>query len=163
MISFVLLLMTTWIYGRERFQCDLQFMLGKTISSFKIFLIRFLTPAFFVLSIVSSTAALFSTCIILRFSLFRLQIQTLYFLERDNSPTALVIVSQCVIYAIAPAYMIYKICQTNGTLRNRLKQCFAPHDWHPVDADNRRFYEEIMGVSEMLVMEGGEENCAVNA
>ncbi|XP_018798472.1 PREDICTED: sodium- and chloride-dependent glycine transporter 1 [Bactrocera latifrons] len=140
-ISFVLLLMTTWIYGRERFQCDLQFMLGKTISSFKIFLIRFLTPAFFVLSI----------------------IQTLYFLERDNSPTALVIVSQCVIYAIAPAYMIYKICQTNGTLRNRLKQCFAPHDWHPVDADNRRFYEEIMGVSEMLVMEGGEENCAVNA
>uniref|UniRef100_W8ARF3 Sodium-and chloride-dependent glycine transporter 1 n=5 Tax=Ceratitis capitata TaxID=7213 RepID=W8ARF3_CERCA len=140
-ISIVLLLMTTWIYGRERFQCDLQFMLGKTITSFKIFLIRFLTPAFFVLSF----------------------IQTLYFLERDNSPTALVIVSQCVIYAIAPAYMIYKVCQTNGTLRNRLKQCFAPHDWHPVDADNRRFYEEIMGVSEMLVMDGGEENCAVNA
>ncbi|XP_067624086.1 sodium- and chloride-dependent glycine transporter 1 isoform X2 [Eurosta solidaginis] len=60
-ISFVLLLMTTWIYGRERFQCDLQFMLGKTISSFKIFLIRFLTPAFFVLSIVNSNALLFRT------------------------------------------------------------------------------------------------------
>jgi len=53
-ISGVLLLMTTWVYGRVRFQCDLQFMLGKTISSFKIFFIRFVTPIFLGLCLVSS-------------------------------------------------------------------------------------------------------------
>jgi len=46
--------MTTWVYGRVRFQCDLQFMLGKTISSFKIFFIRFATPIFLGLCLVSS-------------------------------------------------------------------------------------------------------------
>jgi len=49
--------------------------------------------------------------------------------------------------------MVYKVCRTNGDWRQRLQQCLAPHDWHPVDADNRRFYEEIMGISEMLVID----------
>lgn len=53
-ISLVLLWMTTWIYGRERFQCDVQFMLGKTISNFKILLIRFVTPALLVVAFVRS-------------------------------------------------------------------------------------------------------------
>lgn len=52
--------------------------------------------------------------------------------------------------------MIYKISQTTGSFKQRIRQCFAPHDWHPVDADNRRFYEEIMGTSEMLVILNNE-------
>ncbi|XP_037958607.1 sodium- and chloride-dependent glycine transporter 1 [Teleopsis dalmanni] len=130
-ISIVLLLMTCWIYGRERFQCDLQFMLGKTISNFKIFLIRFVTPAFLVINI----------------------FQILFLLEQEESASELVIISQVIVYVTAAMYMIYKLCQTTGSLRNRLKQCFEPHDWHPVDADNRRFYEEVMGTSEMLVID----------
>lgn len=61
-ISILLLLVSTWIYGRERFQCDLQFMLGKTISNFKIFLLRFLTPFFLGFCIVSIACNLSSMC-----------------------------------------------------------------------------------------------------
>lgn len=53
-ISGLLLLMTTWIYGRSRFQCDLQFMLGKTISTFKIFTICFITPFVIAVALVNS-------------------------------------------------------------------------------------------------------------
>uniref|UniRef100_A0A1A9VMD9 Amino acid transporter transmembrane domain-containing protein n=2 Tax=Glossina austeni TaxID=7395 RepID=A0A1A9VMD9_GLOAU len=129
-LSILLLTITTWIYGRERFQCDLQFMLGKTITNFKIFLLRFVTPAFLVISI----------------------FQVLYLLQKEDPPSLLMIIIQSLVYIIAPIYMVYKVCRTTGSLRDRLKQCFAPHDWHPVDADNRRFYEEIMGTSEMLVI-----------
>ncbi|XP_017060348.1 sodium- and chloride-dependent glycine transporter 1 [Drosophila ficusphila] len=131
LISGVLLLMTTWIYGRVRFQCDLQFMLGKTISSFKICFIRFVTPIF------------------LGLCLFQLS----YLLVRDHTHEVLIYVSQGLILLTAISYMGYKVCRTNGNWRQRLQQCLAPHDWHPMDADNRRFYEEIMGISEMLVID----------
>nr|XP_016945902.1 sodium- and chloride-dependent glycine transporter 1 [Drosophila suzukii]XP_016945903.1 sodium- and chloride-dependent glycine transporter 1 [Drosophila suzukii]XP_036678006.1 sodium- and chloride-dependent glycine transporter 1 [Drosophila suzukii] len=130
-ISGVLLLMTTWVYGRVRFQCDLQFMLGKTISSFKIFFIRFVTPIF------------------LGLCLFQLT----YLFSRDRIHDVLIYMSQGLIILTAISYMVYKVCRTNGGWRQRLQQCLAPHDWHPVDADNRRFYEEIMGISEMLVID----------
>ncbi|KAI8042935.1 sodium- and chloride-dependent glycine transporter 1-like [Drosophila gunungcola] len=130
-ISGVLLLMTTWVYGRVRFQCDLQFMLGKTISSFKIFFIRFATPIF------------------LGLCLFQLS----FLLLRDKVDDVLIYVSQGLILLTAISYMVFKVSRTNGDWRQRLQQCLAPHDWHPVDADNRRFYEEIMGISEMLVID----------
>ncbi|KAH8355834.1 hypothetical protein KR200_010720 [Drosophila serrata] len=130
-ISGVLLMMTTWVYGRVRFQCDLQFMLGKTISSFKIFFIRFATPIF------------------LGLCLFQLSI----LFWRDQIHNVLIWVSQGLVLLTAISYMVYKVTQTNGPGRQRLQQCLAPHDWHPVDADNRRFYEEIMGISEMLVID----------
>ncbi|XP_033173101.1 sodium- and chloride-dependent GABA transporter 1 isoform X1 [Drosophila mauritiana] len=131
LISGILVLMTTWVYGRVRFQCDLQFMLGKTISSFKIFFIRFATPIF------------------LGLCLFQLT----YLFTRDRIHDVLIYVSQGLILLTAMSYMVYKVCRTNGDWRQRLQQCLAPHDWHPVDADNRRFYEEIMGISEMLVID----------
>ncbi|XP_034669876.1 sodium-dependent noradrenaline transporter [Drosophila subobscura] len=132
LISGVLVLMATWVYGRVRFQCDLQFMLGKTISSFTIFFIRFATPIFLGLCL----------C------------QLVYFLISFNEiPQLLMWLSQGLIFLVAIVYMVYKVTKTNGSWRQRLQQCLAPHDWHPVDADNRRFYEEIMGISEMLVID----------
>ncbi|XP_034474099.1 sodium- and chloride-dependent glycine transporter 1 [Drosophila innubila] len=131
--SALLILMTTWIYGRVRFQCDLQFMLGKTISESKIFAIRFIAPCFIALA------------------LWELSIM----LVRSNADDTLIWFSQGFIYLFVVGYMIYKLSQTNGTWRQRMRQCFAPHDWHPVSADNRRFYEEIMGNSEMLVFDNG--------
>ncbi|KAH8412114.1 hypothetical protein KR222_011666, partial [Zaprionus bogoriensis] len=132
-ISAILVLMGTWIYGRMRFQCDLQFMLGKTISSLKIFIIRFITPLFIALG-------LWEAC---------------YMLIVSGAGSTLIWTSQSCIYLLALGYMVYKVCQTTGTGHQRVRQCFAPHDWHPVDADNRRFYEEIMGTSEMLVIDNG--------
>ncbi|KAI8124951.1 Sodium- and chloride-dependent glycine transporter 1 [Lucilia cuprina] len=132
-ISILLIVITTWIYGRERFQCDLQFMLGKTISNFKInILLRFVTPFFIGCGIA----------------------QIIFF--TNDPPSALILLTQSFVYIVVPLYMIYKITQTTGSFRQRIRQCFAPHDWHPVDADNRRFYEEIMGTSEMLVILNNE-------
>ncbi|EDV31364.1 uncharacterized protein Dana_GF14587, isoform D [Drosophila ananassae] len=130
-ISGILALMVTWVYGRVRFQCDLQFMLGKTISSVKIFFIRLATPIF------------------LGFCL----IQVSFFIDLHEIHHVLIWISQGLVLAMALSYMVYKVSQTNGSWRQRIQQCLAPHDWHPVDADNRRFYEEIMGISEMLVID----------
>ncbi|XP_032592332.1 sodium- and chloride-dependent glycine transporter 1 isoform X2 [Drosophila grimshawi] len=132
-ISGVLILMATWIYGRKRFQCDLQFMLGKTISNLKIFCIRCVVPFFVALGLW----------------------ETFYMLTQNGGEEYQMWISQTVIYLIALGYMFFKLSQTNGTWRQRMKQCFAPHDWHPVSADNRHFYEEIMGNSEMLVIDNG--------
>ncbi|XP_030240691.1 sodium- and chloride-dependent GABA transporter 1 [Drosophila navojoa] len=132
-ISALLIVMATWIYGRVRFQCDLQFMLGKTISNFKITCIRFVVPFF------------------LGVALW----QTIYMMSVNGVEDTLIWVSQSLIYLVALGYMVYRICQTNGNWRKRMRQCFSPHDWHPVNADNRRFYEEIMGTSEMLVIDNG--------
>ncbi|XP_032294207.1 sodium- and chloride-dependent glycine transporter 1 [Drosophila virilis] len=132
-ISALLVMMATWIYGRVRFQCDLQFMLGKTISSFKIFCIRFVVPFFIALSLW----------------------ETIHMLTANGAGDSLIWISQTLIYLVALGYMLYRLSQTNGTWRQRTRQCFAPHDWHPVNADNRRFYEEIMGTSEMLVIDNG--------
>lgn len=132
--SALLILMTTWIYGRVRFQCDLQFMLGKTISSAKIFSIRFIVPCFIALALW----------------------EIIYMLvDINQAGDTLIWTSQSLIYLLVLGYMIYKLSQTTGTWRQRMRQCFAPHDWHPVNADNRRFYEEIMGTSEMLVIDNG--------
>ncbi|XP_060647908.1 sodium- and chloride-dependent glycine transporter 1 [Drosophila nasuta] len=131
--SALLILMATWIYGRVRFQCDLQFMLGKTISSGEIFFIRIIAPCFIALALY----------------------QTIYMLYVNGADDVLIWISQGFSYLIVIAYMIFKLTQTNGTLRQRVRQCFAPHDWHPVNPDNRAFYEEIMGTSEMLVIDNG--------
>ncbi|KAH8377339.1 hypothetical protein KR093_004972 [Drosophila rubida] len=131
--SALLVLMTTWIYGRVRFQCDLQFMLGKTISSAEIFVIRIVAPCFIALALY----------------------QISYMLYVNGAGDALIWTSQGLSYLIVVAYMFYKLAQTNGPWRQRLRQCFAPHDWHPVNPDNRVFYEEIMGTSEMLVIDNG--------
>ncbi|XP_068143610.1 sodium- and chloride-dependent glycine transporter 1 [Drosophila tropicalis] len=138
-ISVILIIMTTWIYGRVRFQCDLQFMLGKTISSMKIYFIRFATPIFLVICL----------------------LQNAFHLATDNGSQlhhSVIGVTQGIIYLVAIFFMVYKMCQTSGSWRHRLRQCFTPHDWHPVDADNRRFYEEIMGTSEMLVIDSNANN-----
>jgi len=82
-----------------------------------------------------------------------LQFQLTYLFTRDRIHDVLIYVSQGLILLTAMSYMVYKVCRTNGDWRQRLQQCLAPHDWHPVDADNRRFYEEIMGISEMLVID----------
>ncbi|XP_015035842.2 sodium- and chloride-dependent glycine transporter 1-like [Drosophila pseudoobscura] len=137
LISGVLVLMATVVYGRVRFQCDLQFMLGKTISSFTIFFIRFGTPIFLGLCLG----------------------QLVYYLITFNEiHQGVMWLSQGLLFLLAIVYMVYRVTKTNGSFRQRLQQCLAPHDWHPVDADNRRFYEEIMGISEMLVIDANANN-----
>lgn len=145
--------MATWIYGRARFQCDLQFMLGKTISSIKIFTIRFITPLFLVIFVVNSILYVIPIYVFANFHFILPQWEVHYILIDYHASGTLVWISQGCIYVLGVGYMIYKICQTNGAWRVRVKQCFAPHDWHPVNADNWRFYDEIMGTSEMLVMD----------
>lgn len=93
------------------------------------------------------------TFINIPFSLSQWQVS--YMLEFYNKGNILIWASQICIYVLALGYMVNKVCQTNGTWRQRMRQCFAPHDWHPVSADNRQFYEEIMGTSEMLVLDNG--------
>lgn len=47
------LIVVVWFYGRQRFQRDIQFMLGQSFATWKFFIIRFITPLFIIIMIVS--------------------------------------------------------------------------------------------------------------
>ncbi|XP_043642368.1 sodium- and chloride-dependent neutral and basic amino acid transporter B(0+)-like isoform X2 [Drosophila teissieri] len=44
LLHLLLLLVVLWIYGRERFQRDIEFMLGQPFASWKVFILRFIAP-----------------------------------------------------------------------------------------------------------------------
>jgi len=48
----MLLFVVLWIYGRKRFQRDIEFMLGKQIPSWNIFILRFVAPIILVICLV---------------------------------------------------------------------------------------------------------------
>lgn len=52
LMHLLLLLAVLWVYGRERFQRDIEFMLGQPFASWKVFILRFIAPIFLLWSMV---------------------------------------------------------------------------------------------------------------
>jgi len=52
LLHLLLLLVIIWIYGRERFQRDVEFMLGQPLASWKMYMLRFIAPIFLMICIV---------------------------------------------------------------------------------------------------------------
>lgn len=42
----MLLIIVVWVYGRERFQRDVEFMTSQALQTWKINIVRFVTPIF---------------------------------------------------------------------------------------------------------------------
>lgn len=57
-LNLLLILMICWVYGRERFQSDLKFMVGQQLATFRIHILRFLVPLCFLLIIVRQQISL---------------------------------------------------------------------------------------------------------
>lgn len=54
LMHLILLLAILWVYGRQRFQRDIEFMLGEPFASWKIFILRFIAPLFLLYALVSN-------------------------------------------------------------------------------------------------------------
>jgi len=44
LLHLLLLLVVLWIYGQQRFQRDIEFMLGQPFATWKIYILRYIAP-----------------------------------------------------------------------------------------------------------------------
>ncbi|KAL7741145.1 hypothetical protein ACLKA6_018171 [Drosophila palustris] len=128
----LLILAVLWIYGRERFQRDIEFMLGQPFASWKIFLLRFIAPLFLLSSLLfglyaSSMEHLFASTFVEFISVI-LVLLPLFFI---------------------PGYGLYITYRNSGGFCNRFRRACRPTDWYPQEMEDRQKYEEAVGNSDL--------------
>ncbi|KAH8378507.1 hypothetical protein KR093_011745 [Drosophila rubida] len=128
----LLILAVLWIYGRERFQRDIEFMLGQPFASWKIFILRFIAPLFLIYSMLvglfmASMERIYSSAPVMFISLFLVILPLLFI----------------------PGYGIYITYQNTGGFCNRFRRACRPTDWYPVEMQHRQQYEEVLGNSDL--------------
>nr|NP_609137.2 uncharacterized protein Dmel_CG13794 [Drosophila melanogaster]AAF52545.3 uncharacterized protein Dmel_CG13794 [Drosophila melanogaster]AAY55020.1 IP11961p [Drosophila melanogaster]AOQ14955.1 CG13794-PA [synthetic construct] len=132
LLHLLLLLVVLWIYGRERFQRDIEFMLGQPFASWKVYILRFIAPIILIICLVVGILVcymehIYSSAIVLGMSII------------------LVILP---ILAI-PGYGIYYIYRSTGSFCERFKRTCRPTDWYPVEMEHRQQYEEAVSNTDM--------------
>ncbi|XP_016963054.1 sodium- and chloride-dependent glycine transporter 1-like [Drosophila biarmipes] len=132
LLHLLLLLVVLWIYGRDRFQRDIEFMLGQPFASWKIFILRFIAPIFFVICLPMGVKwSLFN-----HFTWLSLEFHVMC-----------IIVLWLPILAI-PGIGLYYLSQNTGTFYDRLRRTCRPTEWYPVEMEHRQKYEEAIGTPE---------------
>ncbi|XP_036328167.1 sodium-dependent serotonin transporter-like [Rhagoletis pomonella] len=108
-LNLLLFFVVLWVYGRVRFQRDIEFMLGQTFSTWKIYMLRFVSPLCLILLLLGT---LFIAVVHHDFGTIVLQIAALLFIVLP--------------WLYVPGYMIYIMLQTTGTFKTRFKRCRGP-------------------------------------
>ncbi|KAH8353063.1 hypothetical protein KR084_008640 [Drosophila pseudotakahashii] len=132
-LHLLLLLVVLWIYGREGFQRDIEFMLGQQFASWKIYILRFIAPIFLVICLLIGIS----------WSIIDHNYATVEFLAIS------IIVVWLPLLAI-PAYGLYYLSKSTGSLWDRLRRTCRPTDWYPVEMEHRQQYEQAVGTTENL-------------
>ncbi|XP_065357419.1 sodium- and chloride-dependent neutral and basic amino acid transporter B(0+)-like isoform X2 [Calliphora vicina] len=127
-INLLLLLIVLWIYGRVRFQRDIEFMINERFSTWKINILRFVAPLGMLLALL-------------------IGIVMAYYEHMISSGiiAAFAIVFILIPWLIIPGYAAYSMRQSIGTFKTRFQRCCRPNDWYPVEQEDRQRYEEAMG------------------
>ncbi|EDW52021.1 sodium- and chloride-dependent glycine transporter 1 isoform X2 [Drosophila sechellia] len=132
LLHLLLLLVVLWIYGRERFQRDIEFMLGQPFASWKVFILRFIAPIILVI------------CLLAGISLS---------ISEHSYSTAVVVVMSIVLVVLPilaiPGYGFYYLYQSTGSFCERFRRTCRPTDWYPVEMEHRQQYEEAVDNTEM--------------
>ncbi|KAH8334119.1 hypothetical protein KR059_006803 [Drosophila kikkawai] len=150
-LHLLLLLVVLWIYGRVRFQRDIEFMLGQPFASWKVFILRFISPIILCFTLVGHRFLKFFIAKIISFSYQLMGIFVASFEHSYSSVLVLVLALFLLglpLFAI-PGYGLYYLYQSSGTFCERFKRTCRPTDWYPVDTEDRQRYEEFVGNSEM--------------
>ncbi|KAH8412113.1 hypothetical protein KR222_011664 [Zaprionus bogoriensis] len=132
LMHLLLLLAVLWIYGRERFQRDIEFMLGQPFASWKIFILRFIAPLFLLYSLLMGIF--------------------MSLMEHMYSSSVLLVISLTLVLVpmlSIPGYGVYIMFQTTGGFCDRLRRACRPTDWYPLEMEDRQQYEEIVGNSDI--------------
>ncbi|XP_073825458.1 sodium- and chloride-dependent neutral and basic amino acid transporter B(0+)-like [Musca autumnalis] len=131
-INLLLILIILWIYGRERFQRDFEFMTSHRFSTWNVYILRFIAPVGMVLSLIGG----------LFISHYEHAITTLFF-------------DLCAILFIAvpwlgiPGFAIYLMSRSMGSIKTRFLRCCRPNDWFPIEAEEKQKYEQLVGSVEI--------------
>ncbi|XP_054741397.1 sodium- and chloride-dependent neutral and basic amino acid transporter B(0+)-like [Anastrepha obliqua] len=127
-LNLLLLLVVLWVYGRVRFQRDIEFMLGQRFATWKVNMLRFVAPICLCLLLLGAILA--------------------SFVRHSNSSIVILIAAVFLIvlpWLYLPGYMIYVFLQTTGSFKMRFQRCNRPMDWYPVEIEERQRYEGAMG------------------
>ncbi|XP_037960733.1 sodium-dependent neutral amino acid transporter SLC6A17-like [Teleopsis dalmanni] len=127
-LHLILLLVVLWIYGRERFQRDIEFMLGQRFSTWKVNMLRFISPICLLFTMLITVSLAFYEHL---FTSVVIQVLAFIFILLP--------------WLAIPGYGILSMLQTTGSIGMRFKRCCRPTDWYPVEADDRQRYEDAMG------------------
>lgn len=130
-MNFLLLFVVLWIYGRERFQRDLNFMTSQVFSTWMVYVVRFVTPVLLAIGFVIG---------------FMYFVFTLIFHPYSPSIGGELIILGLFIYilpwCLIPTFCFIKINQTIGSTWTRFKKLLRPTDWYPADPVYKQSYEE---------------------
>ncbi|XP_067624073.1 sodium-dependent serotonin transporter-like isoform X2 [Eurosta solidaginis] len=133
-LNLLLLLVVLWIYGRVRFQRDIEFMLNQGIATWKIYMLRFVSP----LCLISMLMVALGIC----------AFQHIFFVD-SFLPVIVALFLIVLPWLFVPGYMMYIISQTTGTVKTRFRRCVHPVDWYPLEMENRIRYEQVMRNEDM--------------
>ncbi|XP_054082330.1 sodium- and chloride-dependent neutral and basic amino acid transporter B(0+)-like [Zeugodacus cucurbitae] len=131
-LNLLIFFVVLWVYGRVRFQRDLEFMLSQSFSTWKIYMLRFVSPLCLILLLL---AALFISLLYHHAGTVVVQIAALIFIVLP--------------WLYVPGYMVYIMLQTTGTFKTRFKRCCRPTDWYPMELEDRQRYEQTMHNTDM--------------
>ncbi|EDV31362.1 uncharacterized protein Dana_GF14589 [Drosophila ananassae] len=135
-----LILVILWIYGRVRFQRDIEFMLGQPFANWKVFILRFICPLFLIISL-----------------LFGIFISAMEHAYSDSLVMTISFMLVIVPILSIPGYGFYYLYQSTGTFCERFKRTCRPTDWYPVEMDHRQRYELSVGNTELTYTLVSEE------
>ncbi|XP_075152760.1 sodium- and chloride-dependent neutral and basic amino acid transporter B(0+)-like [Haematobia irritans] len=127
-IYLMLIVIVLWIYGRERFQRDFQFMTEYRFSTWSINILRFVAPIGLILAIIEGFI--------------------ISFYEHESVPIAfdlLAIVFIVIPWLSIPGFAIYQMSQSMGTMKTRFFRCCRPTDWFPIEGEYKEKYEAAIG------------------
>ncbi|KAI8125157.1 Sodium- and chloride-dependent neutral and basic amino acid transporter [Lucilia cuprina] len=122
LIDLLVILAVLWVYGRKRFQRDLEFMINERFATWKVFALRFLAPIVLLIALTEGLLVSFIHSIYGRTSItiFNLLLRPLPWL--------------CV-----PGYVIYCLVKAKGPFTGRLLKSARPTDWYPVAVEDLRY------------------------
>lgn len=150
LIFLLLILVVLWIYGRERLQRDVYFMLHIRYPSYVVNIVRFIVPIF--LFIITVSVFLKNNSVFLKETYLQFVGLALTLSPMGRSPfyeiiAALII--KIVPWIIIPGYMVYSLVRANGSFSSKFKKLNRPTDWYPVEIDDRQRYEAALGNSDI--------------
>ncbi|XP_061402547.1 sodium-dependent proline transporter-like [Musca vetustissima] len=146
LINLLLILLVTWIYGRERFQRDIYFMTSKRFDTFDVYVLRFFAPLCILVVMVQflhyNHMNFFFEVVVSFLVLFN-------YVFSSQSTNCFDIFMKLLPWCAIPGSVIYTLYRSQGTLKERLLKCCRPNDWYPVEAEDRLRYEETVNSSNM--------------
>ncbi|XP_017086432.1 sodium-dependent proline transporter-like [Drosophila eugracilis] len=131
-LHLLLLFVVMWIYGWERFQRDIKFMLGQPFASWKVFTLCFIAPLILLGCLVSGIKLLIEE----HYPMYT-TVHTIHYILLVLSALAI------------PGYGYYYVYQNSGSFCERFRRTCRPTDWYPVVEEHRQRYGEAIGQTEV--------------